>query len=81
MYREVWAQGTSAAVYALCSTAALAGEKGSCVQWGRCRSAPSSFLTVSCAGREAACDESLGEHQGEQHREATAKPEAHALSW
>lgn len=51
------------------------------MQWGRCPSAPSSFLTVSRAGREAACDEILGERQGEQHRDTTAKPEAHALSW
>lgn len=49
------------------------------MQWGWCPSAPSAFLTVSCAGREAARDEILGEHQGEQHRDATAKPEA--LSW
>lgn len=49
------------------------------MQWGWCPSAPSAFLTVSCAGREAARDEILGEHQGEQHRGATAKPEA--LSW
>ena len=34
------------------------------MQWGWCPSAPSSFLTVSCAGREAACDEILGERRG-----------------